>query len=74
MSSEVAIKGGRRNVCVLLLLPENSTRDHELSLVLGSEVVCSWLCIYLDAGRAPASGSMFFLGGCILNVNGEYWS
>lgn len=69
MNLEVGIKGGRSKVCVLLLLPENSTRAHELSLVLGS-----WLCIHLDAGRAPASGFMVFLGGCILNVNGEYWS
>lgn len=74
MNLEVGIKGKRSNVCVLLLLPENSTRAHELSLVPGSEVVCSWLCIHLDAGRAPASGFMVFLGGCILNVNGEYWS
>lgn len=73
MNLEVGIKGGRRDVCVPLLLPENSTRDHELSLVLGSEVVFSWLCIHLDTGRAPASGFMVFLGGCILNVNGEYW-
>lgn len=73
MNLEVGIKGGTRNVCVRLL-PENSTRAHELSLVLGSEVVCSWLCIHLDAGRAPASGFTVFLGGCILNVNGEYWS
>lgn len=59
MNLEVGIKGGRRNVCALLLLPENSTRDHELSLVLGSEVVFSWLC------NTPGhwQGSCFWLHG-----------
>lgn len=33
------------------------------SSVLGSEVVCSWPLIHLDAGRAPASAWLHGLSG-----------
>lgn len=46
----------------------------ESTLVLGNEVVCSWACVHLEAGGVPSSGFLVFLGGFILNVNGECWS